>query len=116
MSALSLIGQAQIIPYTVIGGIGNNGIQFPVFNEVIPLGYYIGQTIITLNGLGVTSGDFVVSYGQPIAESFLDGQGGTSSACFFFESDGSTALTINVVGFGANWTSTPSTLFLRRLV
>ena len=119
MSALSLIGQAQIIPYAFLAGAGNDGVQDEIFNEVIPAGFYIGQTVITLNGAGVTSGAVAVDIGvQGLAEAFIGevGVSSTSSVCFFFDSNGTSALTIDVVGFGANWTSVAGTLFLRRLV
>lgn len=118
MSALSLINQFPIIPLTVVAGAGADGAQDEVLSSIPSAGVYIGSVTITLAGAGVTSGDFVVAFdGTVVCTTILGAVGveDTATGTFFFQSDGVSALTINVVGTGAGWTSGASTLFLRQI-
>jgi len=118
MSALSLISQFQVLPFTVPAGAGATGVQDVVLTQVIPAGFYIGMVTMTLAGVGVTSGDFTVAYNAlPISTTILGAVGTSDIATntFYVVSNGADDLTISIVGTGAGWTSPPSTLFLRQI-
>ena len=118
MSALALINQSSIRSFVVSAGGGATTVVDEVLSVVVPAGTYLGQVSITLAGAGVTSGNFVIEYdGADIYTAILGSVtvNPTASACFYFQSNGTDALSIDVVGVGANWTSGASTLLLRQI-
>ena len=118
MSALSLINQFPIRDYAILAGGANDGVQDVLLTITPPAGVFIGMVTATLAGAGVTSGDVAVTYdGANVAVTVLGAVGlNPSATCtFFVESNGTDALTVALVGDGANWTSPPTTLFLRQI-
>jgi hypothetical protein len=119
MSALSLISQFPTLSIPVGAGGANNGAQDVLITDVVvTAGTYIGSIIVTLAGAGVTSGDMSVTFGAtPICTAVMGAVGvnPSSTATFFYTSDGVTALSVAVVGDGANWTSGATTLRLRQI-
>ena len=118
MSALSLISQFQVLPFVVPAGNGATGAQDVVLTQQIPAGFYIGSVTMTLAGVGVTSGDFTVSYDGGALSTTILGDvtiAPTATNTFFVVSNGADDLTIAIVGVGAGWTSPASTLYLRQI-
>jgi len=119
MSALSLIGQFPTTAIEVPAGNGATGAQDIVLTQVIPVGTYLGNVQMSIQGAGVTSGDFIVSIvgGINLSTTILGASNvqSTASSTFFFTSNGTDELQISIVGTGANWTSPASTLYLRQI-
>jgi len=121
MSALSLIGQFLTKEYPILAGGAGDGVQDLLITVAdVPAGTYIGNVTLAVQGAGVTSGDFIVALSgvaTPLAVTILGASNvqSTASATFFFTTDGTSNLTINMVGTGAVWTSLPSTLYLRQI-
>lgn len=118
MSVLSLIQQFPIISLPTSAGSAGTGVLDEVFSAVIPAGTYIGSVSVTIAGAGVTSGSLQVSYDNvAIGTSVIGAVGAspTATCTFFFQSNGSDLLSVDVIGNGANWTSGASAVVLRQI-
>lgn len=113
MSFLSARGQinTRIISVGPTGNVA--GITGDLYYSALPVGQYICSIMSGVIGAGVTGGTiFATEGGVDIASTPVGPPNTKGTLTFIFVSDGTTPLTIEIVGVGGDWTTDPTTLYI----
>jgi hypothetical protein len=113
MSFLSAQGQLNTYQIPVLATGNNDGVASDLYFSALPVGQYVCSVMSGVVGGGVTGGTiFATTGGVDIASTPVGAPNTKGTLTFIFTSNGTTQLSIELVGVGGNWTSVPTTLYI----